>query len=494
MKNKIHKSLLVLLAMIMLLTSIPLNLFATEDGSGTGTDVNSQGSGNRKYAWTIDTTQIGYRLSLYWAPKSGDKVDWLKARRIGKPVVAIPKGGKLMYVDDAGTKSTGKSVWDYMVTPNPYKTRNDELNGMFPKYKVLDGTIRNRFALREFKSIEKVATDEKLLSIIPQNPEAWDDTYIMKVFGRASNYDGLVRLSKEAGQPLTKEQIELGTNPDSIIDTDKGTYKLYIEALVGVQSGSVISRQPNTTSASEKLTKFPEGDKLILSLRDLIFLSYRLHDKYGDMQYNTVPGPLAIAVQRTANSIFLTKDQPEIQMKKNNGYKVPVTADNREKQKMKGQMQVGNPIFDSMGVGVYVLEPQEEIKTPPGQPNQFDGLYLDKKLTSKSKNPCNGGWDAKKQVWNICDVDPSYKFVEYCVTDSKDPLPKFPEDLPTKHPECKTVPSNDRPPVPLKPDENIIVKWKKEKEPEPEKAKKKYKFTIPQWRLNRYVKEKSLKG
>lgn len=38
MKNKIHKSLLVLLAMIMLLTSIPLNLFA-EDGSGTGTDV-----------------------------------------------------------------------------------------------------------------------------------------------------------------------------------------------------------------------------------------------------------------------------------------------------------------------------------------------------------------------------------------------------------------------------------------------------------------------
>lgn len=39
MKNKIHKSLLVLLAMIMLLTSIPLNLFAAEDGSGTGADV-----------------------------------------------------------------------------------------------------------------------------------------------------------------------------------------------------------------------------------------------------------------------------------------------------------------------------------------------------------------------------------------------------------------------------------------------------------------------
>lgn len=40
MKNKIHKSLLVLLAMIMLLTSIPLNLFADEKGSGKGTEIN----------------------------------------------------------------------------------------------------------------------------------------------------------------------------------------------------------------------------------------------------------------------------------------------------------------------------------------------------------------------------------------------------------------------------------------------------------------------
>lgn len=494
MTEKLKKPLLILLALVMLLTSIPFSTFATEDGSGTGTDVGSKGSGNTKYAWTIDTTQIGYRLSLYWAPKEGDKVNWLRAIRIGKPVVAIPKGGKLMYVDDAGTKSTGLSAWDYMHTPNPYKTRNDELNGLFPKYRVIDGEMRNTFRLKEFKSTEKVATDEKLLSIIPQNPEAWNDTYIMKVFGKDSNYDGLVRLSKEAGEPLTKAVIESGTKPNIITEDEKGTYKLYIEALVGVQSGSVISREPNKTSATEKLTKFPEGDKLILSLRDLIFLSYRLHDKYGDMQYNTVPGPLAIAVQRTANSIFLTKDQAEIQMKKNNGYKVPVTADNAEKQKMKGQMQVGNPIFDSMGVGVYVLEPSE-VKKPEGTPSQFDGLYLDKKLTSKSKNPCDGKWNPKEQKWHICDVDPSYKYVEYCVTDSKDPLPKFPEDLPTKHPECKTVPSTDRPPeVPLKPDENIIVKWKKEKEPEPEKAKKTYKFTIPQWRLNRYVKEKLLEG
>lgn len=36
MKNKIHKSLLVILAMIMLLTSIPLNLFAEEGADGTG--------------------------------------------------------------------------------------------------------------------------------------------------------------------------------------------------------------------------------------------------------------------------------------------------------------------------------------------------------------------------------------------------------------------------------------------------------------------------
>lgn len=39
MKNKIHKSLLVLLAMIMLLTSIPLSIFATEDGSGTDVEI-----------------------------------------------------------------------------------------------------------------------------------------------------------------------------------------------------------------------------------------------------------------------------------------------------------------------------------------------------------------------------------------------------------------------------------------------------------------------
>jgi hypothetical protein len=489
MTEKLKKPLLILLAMIMLLTSIPLQAFATEDGSGTGADVGSQGSGNKKYAWTINTTQIGYRLSLYWIPKENGKVNWLRAERIGKPVVAIPKGGTLSYINDAGTKSTGLSVWDYMVKPNPYKTRNDELNGLFPKYKVIDGDMRTKFNLKEFKSTEKVATDEKLLSIIPQNPDAWNDEYIMKVFGKESNYDGLVRLSKEAGQPITAEAIGAGIHPRSITEESLGTYKLYIEALVGVQSGSVISRQPNTTSSTEKLTKFKEGDKLILSLRDLIFLSYYLHDNYQDMQYNTVPGPLAIAVQRTANSIFLTKDQAEIQMKKNNGYKVPVTADNAEKQKMKDQMQVGKPIFDSMGVGVYVLEPQEEIKKPEGTPHQFDGLYLDKKLTSKSKNPCDGKWDPKEQKWHICDVDPSYKYVSYCVTDSKDPLPKFPEDLDTKHPECKTVPSTDRPPVPLKPNENIIVKWKKEKEPEPEKAKKKYKFTIPQWRLNRYVKD-----
>ena len=490
MIEKLKKPLLILLAMIMLLTSIPFHAFATEDGSGTGADVGSEGSGNKKYAWPIDTTQIGYRLSLYWAPKEGDKVNWLRAIRIGKPAVAVPKGGKLMYINDAGTKSTGKSAWDYMVTPNPYTTRTEELNGMFKSYRTLDGESGSRFELYDFKSKENIATDEKLLSIIPQNPEAWNDTYIMKVFGRASNYDGLVRLSKEAGEPLTKAVIESGTKPNIITEDEKGTYKLYIEALVGVKTGYVISRQPNTTSASEQIKKFKEADTMILSLRDLIFLSYYLHDNYKDMQYNTVPGPLAIAVQRTANSIYLTKDQPEIQMKQNKPvYTIPKTADNAEKQKMKGKMQPGQEVFDRMGVGVYVLEPSEE-KKPEGTPSQFDGLYLDKKLTSKSKNPCDGKWDPKEQKWHICDVDPSYKYVEYCVTDSKDPLPKFPEDLGTKHPECKKVPITDRPPeVPLTPDENIIVKWKKEKEPEPEKPKKKYKFTIPQWRLNRYVKD-----
>lgn len=39
MKNKIHKALLVLLAMIMLLTSIPLTTFAEEGADGTGVEI-----------------------------------------------------------------------------------------------------------------------------------------------------------------------------------------------------------------------------------------------------------------------------------------------------------------------------------------------------------------------------------------------------------------------------------------------------------------------
>lgn len=39
MKNKIHKSFLVLLAMMMLFTSIPLNLFAAEGADGTGVEI-----------------------------------------------------------------------------------------------------------------------------------------------------------------------------------------------------------------------------------------------------------------------------------------------------------------------------------------------------------------------------------------------------------------------------------------------------------------------
>ncbi len=39
MKNRIHKSFLVLLAMIMLLTSIPLNSFAAEGTDGTDVEI-----------------------------------------------------------------------------------------------------------------------------------------------------------------------------------------------------------------------------------------------------------------------------------------------------------------------------------------------------------------------------------------------------------------------------------------------------------------------
>ena len=39
MIEKLKKPLLILLAVLMLLTSIPLSTFATEDGSGTGADI-----------------------------------------------------------------------------------------------------------------------------------------------------------------------------------------------------------------------------------------------------------------------------------------------------------------------------------------------------------------------------------------------------------------------------------------------------------------------
>lgn len=39
MKSRIHKSFLVLLAMIMLLTSIPLNSFAAEGADGTDVEI-----------------------------------------------------------------------------------------------------------------------------------------------------------------------------------------------------------------------------------------------------------------------------------------------------------------------------------------------------------------------------------------------------------------------------------------------------------------------
>lgn len=488
MKNKIHKSLLVLLAMIMLLTSIPLSTFATEGADGKGGYANP---GSRKYdkaknRW--ERFSYGYRVSLVKA-NSKEDLEAGNGTKIGKSVLYPAPG----YTLPTKGITSGMSAYDYQ--KGDWDTKEYEVK--HKKHLTFPADAIQKSAPLFQSGVKDIIGNSQFMKskMKDQKTGQWSIPYIRdEIFGEKIQNKGVYILAAEAsGKKGSDEELE--KQGKEIVDLSKGYWKAYIEPMVAMQNGDISTYKD--FDSKQEFTDWQDKDKLLnLTLRDMIYWQIGLYDRYNDLNMSTVPGLWAGSIDIAGMTIYLTELQEDISMKPkptNPDYKINYNGTQDASLRIKNEMQVGQPIFDSMGVGVYYIT-GKKVDTPTGKPSQFDGLYLDNKLTTKSKNPCDGGWDAEKQVWKICDVDPSYKFVEYCVTDSKDPLEKFPEDLPTKHPECKTVPSIDRPPVPLKPDENIIVKWKKEKEPEPEKAKKKYKFTIPQWRLNRYVKEKLLEG
>lgn len=488
MKNKIHKSLLILLAMIMLLTSIPLNLFATEGADGTGGYANP---GSRIYDKNVNRWErisYGYRVSLVKANSEKDLVEG-NGTKIGKSVLYPAPG----YTLPTKGITSGMSAYDYQ--KGDWDTKEYEVK--HKKHLTFPADANQKADPLFHSGIKDVIGQSSFMKskMKPLSQAAWSTDYIRdEIFGEQIQNKGVYILAAEASGKKGSD-AELEKQGKEIVNLDQGYWKAYIEPMVAMKNGDISTYEK--FDSKQQFTEWQDKDKVMnLTLRDMIYWQIGLYERYSDRNMSTVPGMWAASIEIAGMTIYLKEMQPDINMKpKPKDYSIKYKGDQGSALQIKNEMQVGQPIFDSMGVGVYYITGKKIDPPPEGKPSQFDGLYLDKKLTTKSKNPCDGGWDAEKQVWKICDVDPSYKFVEYCVTDSKDPLEKFPEDLQTKHPECKTEPIGNRPPeVPLKPDENIIVKWKKEKEPEPKKAKKKYKFTIPQWRLNRYVKEKSLKG
>lgn len=107
MKNRIHKSFLVLLAMIMLLTSIPLNLFAAEGADGVGGYANP-GSNVRAKSAAWKRLGGGYRISLVKANSEKDLVKG-NGTKIGKSVLYPTPGGTIT------TKgiTSGMGAYDY---------------------------------------------------------------------------------------------------------------------------------------------------------------------------------------------------------------------------------------------------------------------------------------------------------------------------------------------------------------------------------------------
>lgn len=483
MKNKIHKSLLVLLAMIMLLTSIPFTTFATEGADGVGGYANPGGK-VRVNSAVWKRLGGGYRVSLVRADSEKDLVKG-NGTKIGKSVLYPTPGGTIT------TKgiTSGMSAYDYQ--KGIIDKKGYEIKNKVKFYAPADAPQKAAHLFISNPAIKDQIGQFPFMKskMLPHGQGEWTIDYIRdSIFGNKIDNKGVYILAAEASGKTGGDE-ELIKQGKEIVNLSSGYWKVYIEPVITMSNGD-ISTYKDITSKQEFTSWLGKDNTLTLSTRDMIYLQVALYKAYNDLNMSTIPAFWAGLIEITGNTIYLTELQEDINMKPKTEM-IKYTGDNKSANHIKEGMQVDGFIFNSLGVGVYYLE--GKVVPPTGTPSQFDGLYLDKKLTSKSKNPCDGKWDPKEQKWHICDVDPSYTYVEYCVTDSKDPLEKFPEDLETKHPECKTVPSTDRPPVPLKPDENIIVKWKKEKEPEPKKSKKKYKFTIPQWRLNRYVKEKSLK-
>lgn len=483
MTDKLKKPLLILLAMIMLLTSIPLNLFATEGADGVGGYANP-GSNVRAKSAAWKRLGGGYRVSLVRA-NSKEDLEAGNGTKIGKSVLYPTPGGTIT------TKgiTSGMGAYDYQ--KGKIDKQSYELKNKVKFYAPADAPQKATPLFQSSPGIKDQIGQSQFMKskMLPHGQGGWSIDYIRdSIFGEKVDNKGVYILAAEASGKTGSDE-ELIKQGKEIVKLNEGYWKAYIEPVITMTNGD-ISTYKDLTSKQEFTSWAGKDNTLTLSTRDMIYFQVALYKAYNDLNMSTIPAFWAGSIEITGNTIYLTEPQSDINMKPKTEM-IKYTGDNASANRIKEGMQVGGFIYDSLGVGVYYIEGK---KKPEGTPSQFDGLYLDNKLTSKSKNPCDGKWDPKEQKWHICDVDPSYKYVEYCVTDSKDPLPKFPEDLDTKHPECKTEPITDRPPeVPLKPDENIIVKWKKEKEPEPEKAKKKYKFTIPQWRLNRYVKEKSLK-
>ena len=488
MKNKIHKSFLVLLAMIMLFTSIPISTLGAEGADGKGGYANP---GSRKYDKNLNPWKrisYGYRVTLVKANSKKD-LEAGNGTKIGKSVLYPAPG----YTIPTKGITSGMAAYDYQ--KGKLDTKVYELKHKKGFKAPADASQKSAPLFQS--GVKDIIGNSPFMKskMKDQKSGQWSIPYIRdEIFGEKIQNKGVYILAAEANGKKGSDE-ELIKQGKEIVDLSQGYWKAYIEPMVAMQNGDIATYKD--FESKQEFTDWQDKDKVLnLTVRDMIYWQIGLYDRYNDLNMSTVPGLWAGSIDIAGMTIFLTEDQPDISMvpkPTSPDYKINYNGTQEASLRIKNEMQVGQPIFDSMGVGVYYIT-GKKIDPPTNKPRQFDGLYLDNKLTSKSKNPCDGGWDSEKQVWKICDVDPSYKYVSYCVTDSKDPLPKFPEDLDTKHPECKTVPSTDRPPVPLKPDENIIVKWKKEKEPEPEKAKKKYKFTIPQWRLNRYVKDKLSEG
>ncbi|MBU5668499.1 hypothetical protein KQI68_01460 [Peptoniphilus sp. MSJ-1] len=463
----------------MLITSMPLYLLAAEDSSGVGGYSSPGFKPTVQKPWIKISENDSYRLTLYRADTKKD-MNKGKATKIGKSVL-YPAKGKTVPTDAA---TSGKSVFEYHGGEKQPTKLLKIKNNLAYRIPLDAETKAQELFMQGFKDEEGKSEYIKSKMLTFENATGWTDEYIAGIFGEKAKYKGLIELAGDAG------------NASAVVNEDgtikKGFFKVYIEPVMAFKDGT-ISTYKDLTSKQE-FDAWKGNKKLAMSMKDLIYWQASLYSAYNDLNAATVPGLLSWAVSGTANAIHLSKPQKEINMVAHTGGLISNTDPLKIKQLMQpyskgAKIPASERAFDSMGVGIYEIK-QDEGKPIEDRPNQFDIYYYEEKLEKDKKNQCDGGWDKEKQIWNICEPeDEGYTYVEYCVTESDNPLGKSPQDLKTPHPDCKTVPRKDRPPVPLKPNENIIVKWKKDKPKKEEQETRNYKFTVPEWRLNRYVKD-----